>query len=196
MKLEPDQDKLMKKMLYHLETSDEGVQSWIMRVMEEQGPKASSGVPILRRVMQENPDIWVRKSARNALEKIAGESLPPIDELNANEQSETVTPPPLQVASPTTVQPVVKATKVSMNSTGALDISVESHDAFENKWKGKKNRKSGEFARYGAWDSGMCHGDDEWMCGGLNGYETGCERAFLDCASGIAVASESYICGI
>lgn len=73
-----------------------------------------------------------------------------------------------------------------------FDISIVAHDAYAAQYEGKGNRKKDEFARFGWWDSGDCHGEDQWMCGGPgSGYED-CEMDFSQCKSGKAVVKDSY----
>lgn len=86
-----------------------------------------------------------------------------------------------------------KPAPAHFDKTGPLDNSIESHEAYEKTFANKTNRKSGEFARFGAWDYGSCHGNDDWMCDETGANKTtGCERAFHACASGIAVAKKMY----
>ena len=77
-------------------------------------------------------------------------------------------------------------------SSDPVDISLEAHHAYEQKFLDQANRKSGEFARFGWWDNGSCKGDDQWACDGISAYGIGGEAPFSACASGKAVATESY----
>lgn len=73
-----------------------------------------------------------------------------------------------------------------------FDISVAGHRAYAKKFEGRTNRKAGEFAVFGSWDNGDCYNNDQYTCGGITSRGTGCVMDFPACASGKAVATESY----
>ena len=95
-------------------------------------------------------------------------------------------PRPTEITSPQKV--IIKALK----SILFYGRTLEDHHAHEIKYKGKTNRKSGEFAAYGSWDYGNCNGGDKWMCGSYSNAKILCEKPFEACASGVAIAINTY----